>query len=125
MVEEQDFDLTTVIGVDDPGTRIDEVLSSKAGTRSDAAILEHAMLTYTVLVRRLPGGRRKEEAMGKRTGSSRHGDGNVRVDKGFAAGGDGSLLGGVEVVSGGEGGAAGRKPSLFGELLDEEGWGLF
>lgn len=45
---------------------------------------------------------------------------DVCVDKSFAAGGDNSSLGGVDVVAGCESTAARGEAGLFGELLDQE-----
>lgn len=58
------------------------------------------------------------------TSTSRHGNGDVSVDEGLAALGDDRLLGGVQVVAGGEGAAAGGQLGLVRELLDEQRGGL-
>ena len=38
MVEQQDLDGAPVVGVDDAGARVDEVLGREAGARGDAAV---------------------------------------------------------------------------------------
>lgn len=55
-----------------------------------------------------------------RTGTSRHGNGNVGVDEGLAARGDRRLLGGVQIVAGGVGAATRGELGLFRELLDQQ-----
>lgn len=56
-----------------------------------------------------------------RTGSLRHGYCDTSIDQTLPLGRDDSVLCAVEVVTGREGGPAGRGPSGLGELLDEKG----
>lgn len=59
---------------------------------------------------------------GAPTGSSGQGNANVSVDKDLASGWDGSILGGVDVVTCGKGAPTRRQASLVRELLDLQ-WG--
>lgn len=55
------------------------------------------------------------------TCASRCRNGDVRIDKGLAPGGDDGVLGGIEVVTGGKSAAASRQTALVAQLLHEQG----
>ena len=106
MVEQQHLDVAAVVGIDDAGARVDEVLGGEARPGRNTAI-------WTELARSLL---RRESYT--HTCTCRHGDANVRVDEDLAPGGNSRLARRVEVVAGGKGAASRRQAGLFRDFLD-------
>lgn len=92
MVKEQHLHFPPIIRINDAGTRIDEVLRREARPRRDPSV-----------------------------GTFRRGDGEIGGDESLAPAGDGNCFGGIEVIAGSKGGAAGGRGGVFRELLDEQG----
>lgn len=114
VVEQQHLDLAAVVGVDDARARVDEVLRGEAGARRDAAVCEKLSACAVAIE---PGVQRKV-GLRKRTGTGRDGNTDVSIDEDLAARGHRRVLGGVEVVAGGEGAAPRGQASRGGQLLD-------
>jgi len=91
VVEEDDLDFTTVVGVHDARANIDAVLGSEAGTRRDAAVR-----------------------------AGRDGDGDLGRDEVAPAGREDDVGSGVQIVAGREGRSARGSGGLGREELDEE-----
>lgn len=118
MVEQQNLDLATVVGVDDAGARVDEVLRSETRARGDAAVFcrrVSAPISQIVFVFVFFSPHHHEL-----TGSGGHSHANVGVDQRLASGRNGRVLGRVNVVAGSKGATPRGQTALVGELLDLE-----
>lgn len=119
VVEQQDLDLATVVGVDDARPGVDEVLGREARPRRNTAVYTH---TQKPSVSTLSWKSRLRREL-TRSRWDRHA--NIRINQSLAASGNHRLLRRVDIVPSRKGRPPRGQPRLVGQLLDLEGGDLF